>query len=142
MRARTFLRLIWILISVASGWGATPSLSLARQPLSFEPNLGQTSPEAKYLARGNGYELFLTQHEAVLRLRQKNFSDSILRVRWIFANPAAAMHQEEELEGRVNYLRGNDPTNWLTNVHTFRKVRLAKVYKGIDLVFYGNQREL
>jgi len=40
-----------------------------RLPMSFEPNVGQTAEEVKYLARGPGYTLFLTGQEAVLALR-------------------------------------------------------------------------
>src|ERR1700692_4963360 len=39
-----------------------------RLPLAFEPNLGQANPEAKFLARGAGYELFLTPKESVFVL--------------------------------------------------------------------------
>jgi hypothetical protein len=34
-------------------------------PLSFESNQGQSDPRAKFLSRGNGYEMFLTPTEAV-----------------------------------------------------------------------------
>ena len=44
--------------------------------------------------------------------------------------------------GRSNYFIGNDPTKWRTNVPQFSKVKYAGVYPGIDLVFYGNQRNL
>ena len=43
-------------------------LSFSNLPVAFEPNLGQTDPQVKYLARGNGYTLFLTPNEAVLSL--------------------------------------------------------------------------
>jgi hypothetical protein len=36
----------------------------AKLPLAFEPNLGQANSEAKFLARGDGYALFLTPNEA------------------------------------------------------------------------------
>ena len=38
--------------------------------LSFEPNLGQADPRAKFLARGSGYTLFLTKDEAVLAMQK------------------------------------------------------------------------
>ena len=38
-------------------------------PLSFEANQGQVDGQVKYLARGKGYTLFLTETEAVLALR-------------------------------------------------------------------------
>src|SRR5690242_134752 len=39
-------------------------------PLSFEVNRGQTDGRVKFLARGRGYDLFLTSREAVLSLRK------------------------------------------------------------------------
>src|SRR5215472_2131975 len=44
----------------------TSSSLLARLPLFFEPNLGQTEQPVKFLARGRGYGLYLTHKEAVL----------------------------------------------------------------------------
>src|SRR5882762_9272987 len=37
-------------------------------PLSFEPNVGQTDSRVRFLSRGDGYGLFLTQQEVVLVL--------------------------------------------------------------------------
>jgi hypothetical protein len=42
----------------------------------------------------------------------------------------------------VNYFIGNDPKKWHTDVPAYAKVKYTSVYPGIDLVFYGNQREL
>jgi hypothetical protein len=36
----------------------------AALPLTFEPNVGQTDPQVKYVARGRGYSLFLTSTSA------------------------------------------------------------------------------
>src|SRR5258706_9984601 len=45
--------------------------AFARLPLSFEANGGQTDSREKFLARGQGYTVFLTQRgEAVLTLRK------------------------------------------------------------------------
>ena len=40
-------------------------------PMAFEPNQGQTDPQVRYLSHGTGYELFLTNQEAVLTLQQR-----------------------------------------------------------------------
>jgi len=52
--------------------GATPRLmeSYGRLPLSFEANRGQTDSQVKFLSRGSGYTMFLTQSEAVLSLKK------------------------------------------------------------------------
>src|SRR4029079_12477962 len=42
--------------------------SFGKLPLSFELNEGQTDPEVKFIARGQGYGLFLTSTGAVLKL--------------------------------------------------------------------------
>ena len=42
----------------------------AKLLLSFEPNLGQADPRVKFLSRGPGYTLFLTEDEAVVALRK------------------------------------------------------------------------
>ncbi len=39
-----------------------------RLPLAFDANQGQTDPQVKYVARGNGYSLFLTSNKAVLSM--------------------------------------------------------------------------
>jgi hypothetical protein len=49
---------------------------------------------------------------------------------------------QDELPGKSNYFIGNDPKKWHTNVPQFTKIRYESVYPGVDLVYYGHQREL
>jgi len=49
---------------------------------------------------------------------------------------------QEKLPGKVNYLKGKDPSQWRTGVPTYAKVKYEAVYPGVDLVYYGNQRQL
>jgi len=46
------------------------------------------------------------------------------------------------LPGKSNYFRGNDPKKWHTDVPTYAKVKYEGIYPGVDLVYYGNQRQL
>ncbi len=55
------------------------------------------------------------------------------------ANPWAEVVGERELAGRVNYLRGDDPSKWRTGVKTYGAVRYRGIYDGVDLVYYGNE---
>ena len=55
------------------------------------------------------------------------------------ADPQAGGAGVDEF-GRVNYVTGTDPKQWLTNITTFAKVRYASVYPGIDVVYYANDR--
>src|SRR5437867_1024562 len=47
---------------------ARPAISLARLPLSFEENRGQTDPAVRFVSRTSNYTLFLTPTEAVFSL--------------------------------------------------------------------------
>jgi hypothetical protein len=46
--------------------------SYGKLPLSFEANQGQTDSRVRFLARGGGYTIFLTDDEAVLTLRESS----------------------------------------------------------------------
>src|ERR1035441_1136883 len=45
-------------------------VTCGRLPLSFEPNLGQTSPKVQWLARGPEYTLYLAGSDAVLQMNR------------------------------------------------------------------------
>jgi hypothetical protein len=64
---------------------------------------------------------------------------SVLRLKLWGANPAAKVAGAEELPGKANYFIGNDPKKWHANVPTYAKVRYQDVYRGVDLVYHGNQ---
>jgi hypothetical protein len=65
-------------------------------------------------------------------------ASGVLRMRLLGANPDAKVTGEEELPGKASYLIGNDPRKWRTSVPTYAMVHYASVYRGIDLVYYGN----
>jgi hypothetical protein len=135
-------------------------------PLTFEANRGQTAGEVDFLARGAGYTLFLKPSEAVIKLRNAdsglriNGSDeggelgldprpaldarqpAVLRMKLVGADEAAVGSGAEEAPGKVNYFTGSDPSAWRTNVPAFGRVRYREVYPGVDVVYYGNQRQL
>jgi hypothetical protein len=135
-------------------------------PLNFELNQGQTHQQVKFVARSNGYVLFLTPTEAVMALdnpavhrkakenRDVGDSDfestgrrampprSIVRLKLEGANPAPQIEGLDQLTTRSNYFTGSDPTAWRTGIPNFARVRYAEVYRGIDMVYYGDQRRL
>jgi len=112
-------------------------------PLSFEPNQGQADSTVQFLARGSGYALFLAPGEVVLNLeRQQPASVDTLRMSLIGAKANARAAGLARQPGVVSYFIGNDPKNWRSGIPTYGKVNYAQVYPGVDLVFYGNQRQL
>jgi hypothetical protein len=137
-------------------------------PLSFMENQGQLAQEVRYAAHGSRYDLFLTPQEAVVALRHSQHLDfsprhraaslkalralrksgsattttASLRLRFAGANPAPEIAGLENLPGKVNYFIGNDPKKWHTGIPTFAQVKYSQVYPGVDLLFYGHQRNL
>lgn len=121
--------------------GIPRSVQLAARPLAFEENRGQTDDRVRFLSRGDGYNLFLTPTEAVLALRGDDPA-RVLRLRWEGAAPAPQISGEGELPGKSHYLMGNDPAKWRRSIPSYQKVQYKEIYPGIDLVFYGNPRQL
>ncbi len=131
-------------------------------PLFFEANQGQADSRVRFMARGKGYTLLLTPTETILAesktqvsARSNPFSpwqkplnatkasrESVIRMQLVGANSAPAMTGLEELPGKVNYLIGNDPSKWQTQVPLYSEARTEQVYPGVDLLFHGDQRQL
>jgi hypothetical protein len=79
---------------------------------------------------------------AVSSGKDKPREGDVIRMELVGANPKTRVEGADPLPGKANYFIGNDPAKWHTGVLTYAKVRYASVYPGIDLVYYGNQRQL
>ena len=132
-----------------------PAAKRLSVPLSFEPNQGQADSRVQFLSRGSGYALFLASGEVVLNLERQppapaaatgqapeTASVETLRMSLIGANAKANAVGLAPQPGVVSYFIGNDPKNWRAGIPTYGKVNYAQIYPGVDLVFYGNQRQL
>ncbi len=108
--------------------------SYARLPLSFEP-----AGRGEFLSRGGGYTLRLAPAQAVFSLPG---SAAPARMRLVGSNAAPRAIPEAPLPGKSHYLLGSDPARWRTNIPHYARVRYENVYPGVDLVFYGNRRQL
>jgi hypothetical protein len=116
--------------------------------VAFEANQGQADSKVKYLARGQGYCLFLTSREAVLNfspgsgpVRSRRASNA-LRMSFVGSNPAPKLEGSGEAPGVSNYLVGDNPGRWITGIRSFSRVRYRDLYPGIDLLFYGTPGQL
>jgi hypothetical protein len=160
--------------SAASVQPATPVSSAQKEdlaraygrlPLAFEANQGQTAAEVRYVAHGQGYQMFLTNQEAVLTLRQSaagaksakvgaliatrthrtrnvTAKTSVLRMHFEGANSAAEIAGTKPLPGKTNYFIGGDPEKWHTDIPSYEAVRYREIYPGVDLLFYGRDQRL
>jgi hypothetical protein len=122
-------------------------------PISFEANVGQSASQVQYLARGSGYALFLTADSAVLSLTQPTAASAdgstppsaagiVLAMKLVGADPLARVAGQDPQAGTSNYLIGNDPSQWRTNIANYGQVAYQDVYPGVNLVYHGNQQQL
>ncbi len=144
--------------------------ALARLPLAFEPNQGQTDASVQFLSHGPGFSLYLTGTGATLavarsRAPRRHFtghgrghgdglthdaaitgtapiSATAIRLRYEGADPNARASSGDQLPGVANYLIGADPSHWHTGVPTYATVSYHDVYPGVDLVYYGTAGRL
>lgn len=109
---------------------ATPrSLSYARLPLAFERSGND------YVTHANGALISLHGGSATIHASGA-VSMGFLGARAVHGRPG------RELRGRVNYLRGSDPKHWRLGISTYDSVTYSGIYRGIDVVYHGNQRQL
>jgi hypothetical protein len=73
------MRILWVsagalafacCLGIASTGPGAVRAQYAQLPLAFEANEGQMDASVRFVARGPGYNLFLTDSEAVLALRR------------------------------------------------------------------------
>jgi hypothetical protein len=121
-------------------------------PLMFEENKGQTDREVKFVSRGPGYTLYLTESGAAFSLKVRNeteldaaankierakvkTSTDKLTMHFAGSNPRAAVSGNDEALTKTNYYIGKKRFEKLSN---YKRVDYKDLYKGIDAIFYGN----
>jgi len=147
-------------IPISETQKATLADAYGKLPLAFEPNQGQTNESVKFLARGKGYTLFLTPTEIMLGFHHQQDQGArqgtstqadqemeskappVVRLGFIGANPDSPITGREPLPTKVNYFIGNDPSQWHSAIPTFGAVDFPELYPGIDLHYYGTQRQM
>ena len=116
-------------------------------PLSFEANQGQTAPQVGYLARGQGYSLFLSPDarpwstSSPPAARPRRTPPPVCNS-WSGNSDSASSSTADPLPGVSNYFVGDDPSQWHTSIATYGEVDYQNVYPGVNLDYYGNQGEL
>jgi len=126
-------------------------------PLYFIQNDGQVDERVKFYEKGSGHTTFFTKEGVCLQLvgRQKtedrkqktksktsNPKSEIVKFSFFNANKDIEIVAEGVQDGKVNYLIGNDPKSWRTNIPTYKAVVYKGLYKDIDIRFYGTNRQL
>ena len=130
---------------------STTTRKLDPQPLSFEENRGQADARVRYISRARDYAVALTDDEALLLVRKPASADASARIcsraTWpscacVWRRLAHAAHHRARSPAGQGLLRRRHARGRLTPIDTFARVEYAGVYPGIDLVYYGDDRQL
>jgi hypothetical protein len=84
---------------------------------------------------------FLADDGATLALKN-DAARTTVRMQLLNANPQQRPVGDKPQTAFSNYYFGSDPEKWRTGVVRVAEVKYEQVYPGVDLVFYGNQRQL
>ena len=101
-------------------------------PAFFIPNAGQAGPSIRYMVDTPGLNAGFTATSAVFQLDRLT-----LEVRFMGANPQVAIEGEQRLNAAANFLIGNRPQEWKTNLPTYQKILYRNLYPGIDMTYGG-----
>jgi hypothetical protein len=143
--------------------------SLAALPLAFEANQGQTDPQVKYVARGRGYTVFLTANDTVFAVHSSSLAvdtrvaqshgvarttqpaaeratardrTAAIHLRLDGGNPQSQIIAGNQLPGHSNYFLGADRRQWHANVPQYARICYREAYPGVEMAFYGAQKQL
>ncbi|MGH7975433.1 MAG: SBBP repeat-containing protein, partial [Limisphaerales bacterium] len=115
---------------------------LGNLPLYFEANQGQANVPAQFIARGRDSQFLISPTGAQMVLRKSAAENAAVQMRFVGANPSAQICGDAGLSGKINYLVGNNPAQWRSDIPTFAKVGVKEIYPSINVVYYGNQQQL
>ncbi|MBI5670636.1 MAG: DUF11 domain-containing protein [Chloroflexi bacterium] len=116
---------------------AQDQTEFGKLPLSFVPDVRQDAAETQFqVSTANGSLLFKPT-QVTLALPGGQNPLTIIQLRFDGASESTEIVGAELLPGKVNFLTGNDPTAWLTDVPTYEGVIYRNLYPGIDLEFNG-----
>lgn len=65
-----------------------------------------------------------------------------MSLQFVGARPAPRVTGLERLPRSTSYYVGKDPSRWRTGVPSYARVKMERLYDGVDLVLYGDRGEL
>lgn len=112
-------------------------------PLAFVPNAGQVDTDVQFQVHDLGGTIFFTAEEVVLSLPGAAAeTDHLVRLQFAGNNEIMAIQTGKPLSGLVNYLIGDEPSAWLTDLPTYEGIVYKSLYPGIDLTYNGTNGRL
>lgn len=152
MRLNLFWGLVVSFISITGGsfflWSSVPNIR-------FTENKGQWSSNVLYRAQVDGGAVFIENnswtyhfydsktyrqwHHAGIREGSKNLSlrHHAYKTQFVNASPQAMWKTYLKSTDYVNYFIGNNPQNWVGDIHHYERIVNSEIYPGIAIELTG-----
>jgi hypothetical protein len=115
------------------------SAKLATLERGWVKNEGQWDERALFSAPGYFGNTWVTKDGELLHVAVKGKESWVISERWV-GGKVQAIKGEEELQTKVSYFIGNDPSKHKTNLPTYRYVSLGEVWSGIEVKLKATQK--
>ncbi len=123
--------------------GAAAGQPFMQLPLLFIKNCGQADSSVSYYVKAGGQTVYFTGQGLIFELVRSTEEAGIaqekmfLGLDFIGAGDPV-IEGVSPMPGKANYLKGNDPDAWHTDIPLYREIVYRGIYNGIDLRFYDD----
>jgi len=122
-------------------------------PISFIQNDGQLDDRVEYYTQAAEQTLYFTNDGIVFNFviyqddEEQDLTGSqaeslVFNINFPGSNEEPTIEAIDKDEAIVNYLIGDDPDDWYTNIPTYKQLEYGKIYPGIDHRLYGKGEAL
>jgi hypothetical protein len=146
---RRYLCLLALISASATGFSRGATLAQPQHRAStamFEENVGQFRNDVLFAAFGQRKPPVAITARGGLEVLVADPSDArqaaTIKVEPIGGRPAPHVRAVDALPVKVHRFVGSNPALWKRNISTSSRVRVRDVYEGIDLEYYGTEREI
>jgi hypothetical protein len=121
---------ILLALSAVAAWSG-------QQPLTFEPNQGQTGAGIRYYARAGGGVVMFTDSGVTLPA-----VDTVTGFEFVHQSSGASWTPSNPTGDLTTYMVGRDESKWVRGLAHYRRLVRRDAWPGIDVAFYGSGERL
>lgn len=126
---------------------ATPQQTAQTARQTYIENLGQWDSDARYLLQTPGLNYWIHNNSITYdayrattnSLDKPEVVGEVVKMSFVGANNSANAVGVGVLPGTFNYILGNNPESWATNVRRFSGMTINSLYNNVQAVFYLDQ---
>ncbi|MEO8629235.1 MAG: SBBP repeat-containing protein, partial [Betaproteobacteria bacterium] len=113
---------------------------IAMTPLVFEADVGQAGGGFDFISHGSDYAVGLDHGDVTIAV-DNGSATALVHLEVVGKNANVTGQAEELLRSKTNYLVGS-AEQWHQDIANYGAIRYENIYDGIDLRYYGTQRQL